>query len=203
MAADNIWLAAASSSLAVAVLTQLFSIGRERLAHRTDQRLSALHVALALESYAGECARVLGDKETFIDNQGHHGQDWTTIPALADWPAAIDWKRLGIKNTEKVFALRVEVETAKAKISDQYDFDPPDGGDVSVIDDAIRLGLCALSLATAIRLKATLDPPVTSEWPIARYLAERRDERAEMLKQRLAEAEARRLTDPTQLLEEL
>lgn len=202
MAVNNIWLAAASSSLAVAVLTQLFSIGRENLAHRTDQRLSALHVALALESYASECARVLGDKETFIDNQGHHGQDWTTIPALPDWPSAIDWKRLGIKNTEKVFALRVDVETAKAKISDQYDFDPPDGGDASVIDDATRLGLRALSLATAIRIKARLDPPVTSEWPIGRYFEERRDDRAGKLQQRLADAEARRLVVPP-LLEDL
>ena len=181
------------------MLTQLFSIGREKLAHRTDQRLSALHVALALESYAGECARVLGDKQTFIDNQGHHGQDWTTIPALPDWPSAIDWKRLGIKNTEKVFALRVEVETAKAKISDQYDFDPPDGGDVLVIDDAIRLGLRVLSLATAIRTKARLDPPVTSEWPIGRYFEERRDDRAEKLQQRFADAEARRLAAPPSL----
>jgi hypothetical protein len=197
MAADNIWLAAASSSLAVAVLTQVFTIGREKLAHRTDQRLSALHVALALESYGGECARVLGEKETFISSDGHHGKDLGTIPALPEWPAAIDWKRLGIKNTEKVFALRVEVDAAKAKISDQFEFDPPDGGDGAVIDDAIGLGLRALSLASDIRARAKLDPIVASEWPLDRYLAERRDDRAEKLQQRLSAAEARRLAAPS------
>jgi hypothetical protein len=193
---DNVWLAAASSSLAVAVLTQTFTVVREKLAHRTDQRLSALHVALSLESYGGECARVLGDKETFIDNQGHHGQDWTTIPALPDWPSAIDWKRLGIKNTEKVFALRVEIDTAKARIADHYDIDPPDGGDGDVIDEAIRLGLRALSLAADIRTEAKLNPSTRGEWPIDRYLAERRDDRTEKLQQRLADAEARRLPFP-------
>lgn len=199
MAADNIWLAAASSSIAVAVLTQAFSIGREKLAHRTDQRLSALHVALVLEGYAGECARVLGEKETFIANQGHHGEDWSTIPALPEWPAAIDWKRLGIKNTEKVFALRVQVDAAKAKISDQYDNDPPDGGDDDVLDEAIKLGLLSLSLASSIRTKAMLDSPVSAEWPIERYLTERRDDRRLQLEARVADAEARRLANPSPL----
>jgi hypothetical protein len=199
MAADNIWLAAASSSLAVAVLTQAFTIGREKLAHRADQRFSALHVALALESYGGECAHVLGEKETFISSDGHHGQDWGTIPSLPDWPAAIEWKRLGIKNTEKVFALRVEVDAAKARISDQYEFDPPDGGDGAVIDDAIGFGLRALALAADIRAKAKLDPIVASEWPLDRYLTERRDDRAKKKRQWLAEAEARRLAGPPQL----
>ncbi|MDZ7283834.1 hypothetical protein N4G62_17535 [Sphingomonas sanguinis] len=197
MPSDNIWLAAASSSLAVAVLTQLFTIGREKLAHRADQRLSALHVALALESYAGECARVVGDKETHISSDGHHGSDWSTIPALPDWPLAIDWKRLGIKNTEKAFALRVEVDAAKAKISDQYNFDPPDGGDAAVLDDAIRLGLKALALASTIRSQAKLDPAVEAEWPIGRYLEERRVDRAERQRQYLADAEARRLASPS------
>ena len=196
MAADNVWLAAASSSLAVAVLTQTFTVVREKIAHRTDQRLSALHVALTLESYGGECARVLGDKETFITNDGHHGQDWTTIPALPDWPAAIDWKRLGIKNTEKAFGLRVEIDAAKARIADHYDVDPPDGGDSDVIDEAIRLGLRALALAADIRLKAKLDPSIKGDWPIDRCLAERRDDRAEKLRQRLADAEAHRLAFP-------
>lgn len=199
MAVDNIWLAAASSSLAVAVLTQAFTIGREKLAQRADQRFSALHVALALERYGGECAHVLGEKETFISSDGHHGEDWGTIPSLPDWPDAIEWKRLGIKNTEKVFALRVEVDAAKARISDQYDFDPPDGGDGAVIDDAIRFGLRALALAADIRAKAKLDPIVASEWPLDRYLTERRDDRAEKKRQWLAEAEARRLAAPSQL----
>lgn len=193
---DNVWLAAASSSLTVAVLTQTFTVVRERLTHRTDQRLSALHVALMLESYGGECARVLGDKETFIDNQGHHGQDWTMIPALPEWPTAIDWKRLGIKNTERVFALRVGVEAAKGRIADHYDFDPPDGGDSDVIDEAIRLGLQALTLAADIRVEAKLTPSIKGEWPIDRYLAERRDDRAAKLRQRLADADARRLPLP-------
>jgi hypothetical protein len=197
MAADNIWLAAASSSVAVAVLTQVFSISREKLAHRTDQRLSALHVALALENYAGECARVLGEKETFIANDGHHGQDWGSVPALPEWPAAIDWKRLGIKNTEKVFTLRVQVNAANAKIADQYDNDPPDGGDGDVIDEAIKLGLQSLSLAASIRSTAKLDPLLESEWPLDRYLAERRDDRALKLERRLADAEARRLANPS------
>lgn len=199
MAADNIWLAAASSSLAVAVLTQAFTICREKLAHRADQRFSALHIALALESYGSECAHVLGDKETFISSDGHHGQDWATIPSLPDWPAAIDWKRLGIKNTEKAFALQVEIAAAKAKISDQYDFDPPDGGDGSVIDDAIGFGLRAFMLAADIRAKAKLDPIVASEWPLDRYLRERRDDRVEKKRQWLAEAEARRLAAPSPL----
>jgi hypothetical protein len=198
MASDNIWLAAASSSVAVAVLTQVFTIGREKLAHRADQRLSALHVALALESYGGECARVLGEKETFINNDGHHGSDWSTIPTLPDWTTAIDWKRLGIKNTEKAFALRVEVDAAKAKISDQYDFDPPDGGDGAVLDEAIRLGLRALELASAIRVQAKLNTPVETDWPIGRYMEERRDDRAEKQRQYLAEAETRRLAFPSE-----
>lgn len=134
-----------------------------------------------------------GREGNLISSDGHHGEDWGTIPSLPDWTAAIDWKRLGIDNTEKVFSLRVEVDTAKAKISDQYEFDPPDGGDGSVIDDAITFGLRALTLAADIRAKAKLNPIVASEWPLDRYLSERRDDRAIKQQLRLAEAEARRL----------
>ena len=83
MAADNIWLAAASSSLAVAVLTQAFTIGREKLAHRADQRFSALHVALALESYGGECAHVLGENRRMLHCSPPRAKSRTGAPKPA------------------------------------------------------------------------------------------------------------------------
>ena len=72
-------------------------------------------------------------------------------------------------------------------------------GDKGCDADRLRhsLGLQSLSLAASIRSNAKLDPPLLSEWPLDRYLAERRDDRFLKLKTRLLEAEARRLANPS------
>lgn len=186
MATESIWVIIASSSVGAAVLTQLFAEVRERWKERDEAPFSALYLALALEDYARQCEKYLDDLETFTASDGHAGSFHMSMPALAEYSAAIDWKRVGVRLFEKAFEFRVLLSEADREIAQAYYFDPPDGGDQLLMETLINKGLAALDLGAEIRKKHKL-ARLKSETPFSTYgylamLKERAKERRQLLK---------------------
>ena len=103
----------AGSSVLAALVTQAVAALREGRNRSRDASLSALYLAIAFESYAGDCSSALGESEAYEASNHHAGAAIGNVPDLPEFPSSIEWKPLGIQHTTKAMSFRVEVETAK------------------------------------------------------------------------------------------
>ena len=149
-------LAVAASTVVATIINQLFQIGREHSGRKEAARLSALYAIVALEDYYQKCASFLSEKEDHISSNGCAGENVCSLPDLLDYPEEIDWKRLGIRFTERMFAFRIGLREAQGLISYSYNFDSPDGGDTYVRELLATKGLDALQLARDIQFEFKL-----------------------------------------------
>ncbi|MDG2532094.1 hypothetical protein P6144_00390 [Sphingomonas sp. HITSZ_GF] len=145
------------------LLNQGITQWRDWIGRRENAKLSAMYAVTFLLDYFEQCATRRGDKDTFISSDGHAGVDWGGLPDLDAYPEDIDWKRIGLDLTERMFAFRVRIKSAGTFIADQYDFNPPDGGDGSVFEYLTSEGLEALSIARAISKRHGLRLLVSEE----------------------------------------
>jgi hypothetical protein len=152
---------------------------------------SALDLAIALESYAGECASAIGDSETYVASGESAGRAVGNVPELPDYVAVTDWKSLGIKPTTSARTFRVEVEATRGMISGHWEFGDEEDVVPMVREEAARLGVKALELAVALRKRWKIAlPDDTGEWNVADYLASKLKE---YRKKRLAWEERQRI----------
>lgn len=186
-------LAVATSTVCATLLNQGIVQFLDHRRRRETARLSALYAANALERYCEQCAHHLGEKETYISSSGHAGQDWGCLPDLPEYPADIDWKRLGIPFTERMFAFRTGLESVQTMISAYYYEDPPDGGDHHVLEQLSKKGLEAGQLARDIRSEFNLTPVTPGgEYSSERYLRENLHRREEQHRRYLEDQERQR-----------
>jgi hypothetical protein len=141
-----------SGSLLTAGLTHLLTQWRERGKLKIKGTISALHVAIALENYAAECADVAGDNMSFRSSKGGFGVQHSNIPVAPIYPDGVDWEALGVDLTTEALDFRLRVGEARGSISFFAGFADEQGIDETT-DAAIELGLQAHKLADAIRKK--------------------------------------------------
>jgi hypothetical protein len=167
----------AGSSVLAAFINQGITIAKDWWTVRRDASFSALYIAIALESYASDCAADVSDSENHEYSNGHAGSPKGNIRDLPDFDSNIEWKPFGIKRTTQAMSFRIEVETTKTMIRDMWEFDDEDGIVPLVRYEASRLGSKALALAIELRDQWNIDPvDYTSEWNVKKYLEERHAE---------------------------
>lgn len=165
----------AGSSVLAAFVNQGLTVIRDWWMARRDAAFSGLYLAIALESYAGDCAAKISDSENYESSGGHAGSPQGNIGDLPDYPATMEWKPFGIKGTTQALSFRVEVETTKTMIRDSWEFGDEDDIVPLVREEAARLGVKALTLAIDIRKQWKIDPvDYSGEWNVRQYLDERR-----------------------------
>lgn len=186
--ADVSYLAILATSAATAGAAQFALVLKDRWVQGREGKFSSLHAALFFEEYARQCSHILGEKEDYANSSGHAGTDHGAIPSMPAFPADIEWRKVGIKLTQQAFGLRVSVEAMNSDISDRFAFDPPDGGDWTMLRGCVSIGLEAIELAKSIREKARLDPaPVPDpHYTTERHLTEAK-ERFEEIKRRVGD----------------
>lgn len=165
----------AGSSVLAALVSQGVAAFRESRKTNKDGSFAALYLAVALESYASNCASVLSDSENYQSSGGHAGSAHSTVPDLPDYPTSIEWKPFGIKQTTQAMSFRVEVESAKAMLSEYWDFVGDEDDVVPVMrQETARLGKKALGLAIDFRKEWKI-PSVdySADWNVKTYLNER------------------------------
>lgn len=166
--------------LATAIITSATTTGfaslKERWMRSREAKFSALYAALFFEEYAVACSHCMGEIDDSISSGGHAGIDHQDLPDLPDWPKEIDWRQVGIRQTERAFGFRVQLEAAARKIAYLYDFDPPDGGAIELRDQLTARGLEALAIAADIRAANHLAPAAIPypDHTTERHLTERR-----------------------------
>lgn len=180
--------------VATASVTQIAVWLKDHLLARREGKFSALYAALFFEKFATECSRALGETETHISSDGHHGT-WSGLPSLPEFPKEIDWRRVGIGLTENAFGFRVAVESKQAEIQDRAEFDPPDGGDWPTLLALTEFGLEALELAGRFRKSKWLGPaPMPNpEYTTLRHLTERREHQMDIHRKSLERAKHSKL----------
>ena len=164
----------AGSSVLAAVVTQGASWIRDWVKQIKDGSYAALYLAIALESYASECASCIGESENYDSSGGHAGNIHGNIPDLPAYPDSVEWKPLGIARTAEAMSFRVEIETIKAMITDHWDYLDEDDVVPMVREEAARLGSKALELAIDFRNAwkiAAVD--YNDEWNVRSFLVGR------------------------------
>lgn len=171
---DANFLVVAATSITTAAAAQIAVILKDRWVQGREGKFSVLHAALFFEEYARQCSRTLAEQDAYDASSGHNGIDHKAIPSFPKFPDDIEWRKIGIRLTQRAFALSVAVESANAQISDDYRYDPPDGGDYTVMVKCVDLGLECLRLSDDLRQSAKLDPAPQPkpEYTILRHLTD-------------------------------
>lgn len=162
----------AGSSVLAAIVTQILNELRDGWKKKQDGGFSALYLALALESYAAECASLIGDSENFEVSDGHAGSAYGNIASLPDFPDSIEWKPLGLRATTQAMSLRVDIETTSAMITGSWDFGDEEDIVPIVRLEAARLGSQALALSKSLREMGKIEALSFADpkWNVAVYL---------------------------------
>lgn len=161
----------AGSSVIAAAMTQGVGIVRDWYKAKRDAKFSALYLAITLESYADECATLIGDSQNHENSNGHAGAAHGNLADLPEYPAAVEWKPFGIKDTTKAMSFRVEVDTRKASFSGHWEFGDEEEIVPLVREEAARLGVKALTLAASFRESWGIDPvDYSAKWNVQDYL---------------------------------
>ncbi|MEJ7928291.1 hypothetical protein WG908_16205 [Sphingobium sp. AN641] len=159
------------SSVIAAAVTQGIGIIRDWRKAKHEGKFSALYVAIALESYADKCATLIGDSQNHQNSDGHAGVPHGNIADLPDYPAAVEWKPFGIRDTTRAMSFRVEVDTRKASFSGEWEFGDEEDIVPLVREESARLGLKALELAIGFRNTWGIEAvDYSTEWNVRDYL---------------------------------
>jgi len=154
-------VAVATSTVLATLLNQGIVQFREWRERKEAGRLSAIHAVMALVDYCDQCATRRGEKDNHLSSDGHAGTDWGSLPELPPYSEQIDWKRLGLAFTERMFAFRAGISSSQSLISSHYEFDPPEGGDAPLFAALTAKGVEAMKLARDISSEYRLTLLVT------------------------------------------
>lgn len=180
----------AGSSVVAALVTQGTTVVRDWWKSERDGKFSALYLAIALEDYADKCSSLISDSQNYQNSDGHAGSPRGNLDHMPDFPSAIEWKPLGIKDATKAMSFRVEVASTQSMISGHWEFGDEEDVPPVVREEAARLGMKALDLAIALRKKWGIDPvDYSGEWSVKTFLSTKYDEH---VKKRKAWEEANR-----------
>lgn len=165
----------AGSSVLAALVTQGIGWIRDRQKVQTDAALSALYLAIALESYANTCSKLISESELFDSSDEMFGSAHGNIEPLPNFSEDIDWKSLGITVAEQVMSFRVEVDTTRSMITGLWEFEGEEEIVPFVREKAAALGMKAIILAAEIRKahQIRLVYYDDGEWSMKRHLEER------------------------------
>ena len=181
----------AGSSVVAAGVTQGVSILRDWNKSKLEGSFSALYLAIALEAYADKCSSLISDSQNYDSSDGNAGAARGNLDDMPEYPEAIEWKPLGIKDATKAMSFRVEVDTTKSMISGHWEFGDDEDVPPVVREEAARLGIKALNLAIALRKKWGIEAVAyVGDWNVKSYL---NDKYAEHVKKRKAWEESSRL----------
>jgi hypothetical protein len=173
----NIVALVAGSSVLAAVVTQGLSALRDRRKTNKDAAFSALYMAIAFESYANECASLIGDSENYDSSHGAAGKAHGNLPLLPPYPEEVEWKPFGLKRTTRALSFRTEVDSLRAMISDHWDFLDEDDIVPVVREEAAELGAKALGLAAELRRDWYIEPLAEADdWSVQSYLRRKKEE---------------------------
>ncbi|UAL10157.1 hypothetical protein [Caulobacter segnis] len=150
------------SSVIGGVISGLIAQGapwwRERLAANKTAAFSALRLALLLEEFAGDCASLYGDHDTYRSSRGGAGASARRLPELKEYPSDIAWQALGTDLTTKVLHFRVVRADAGAMISADAEFADQWDHPNLIAETALKIGLKALAVAHDLRRARKLAP---------------------------------------------
>lgn len=181
----------ATSSVLAAALTQGLVWLKDHRGETKEGKFSALYIALAFEDYARACASVIGDNRTFASSRGAAGDQHGNLAELPEFPS-VNWKALGITDTEKAMAFRTRLDGKRAGFSFLWTVTDEDSIIPDVCETSAILGLEALELGTALRRARGLKPlDETGEYSTRNYLTEQRERDLERARE-LAEYRARK-----------
>lgn len=170
---DVVALVAGSTVLA-ALVNQGLTAVRDALKRKRQSSFSALYLAIALESYASECSTTISESETFEASDGYAGKPHGNVPDLPEFSSSIDWQPLGIAATTKAMSFSVEVRNTQAMIRDAWEFGDEDEVVLEVREEAARLGIKALAIASELRVNRSLAAvEYRGEWNVVTFLGEK------------------------------
>lgn len=181
----NIVALVAGSSVLAALVTQGLSAWRDRRRVNKDAAFSGLYMALAFESYANECASLIGDSENYDSSHGAAGKAHGNLPLLPPYPEEVEWKAFGLKRTTRALSFRTEVDSLRAMISGHWEFGDEDDIVPMVREEAAKLGAKALDLAADLRRSKHIEPMTeTGDWSVHDFLRRKKEEYEEARKLR-------------------
>lgn len=77
------------------------------------QKYLALRIAVHLENYAVNCAKLMNLSDLFVSSREHEGQGLYNVPDFPDLPVAEDYKLLKAEILDNAFSLMNEVDVGK------------------------------------------------------------------------------------------
>lgn len=183
----NVITLAAGSSVLASVVTQGLNEWRDRIKNKRESAFSSLYLALALEAYASECSTVISESENYEASDESAGSPQGNIPTLGEYPSSVDWKSLGIAPTTDAMSFQVEVETTRAMIRGSWEYGDEEDIVPQVREEAARLGLKALTLASTFRREAKVAAvQFHGDWNLKAHLEDRAEHYVERRKRREA-----------------
>lgn len=157
-----------------AVLTQLAIFVRDWLNKREEGRFTALTLALALESYAIECAGPYFDLANYVRSKYATPEPSGSLPALPEFSDKTNWRSIGVTAASDILGYRVKVNTAHGSIANTRQYDGQQGAWGEASESGIELGALALRIATGLRKKFRLGVmPKSENFDPAEFFAER------------------------------
>lgn len=154
MTAPNLLTALLSGVLA-AIFTQGVAWLREWLGESKEGKFAALYLAIALDAYAEACSTLIYDSENWESSRGNAGRAVGQIDSLPEYPA-VNWKALGIVDTEAAMSFRTDVDWARGQLTVMQEANDADDIVEQARMSAAEMGLAAAMLAKQFRFDKKL-----------------------------------------------
>lgn len=143
-----------SSSVFSALVTQVISwirdLQKEKISSKREAKYLALRVAVVLESFSIECAKIITDNHRYEGAEECSGSTHSCLPSPPEYPFDVDWKSLPPDLSDRVLSFVNEITLSKQDIEFMYDID--EERIVSTCSEhAGKCGYRALLIASSLR----------------------------------------------------